>query len=506
MPRRFILTTAALLLAAGTSFAEVALASPFTSHMVLQRDQPVPVWGTAAPGEQVSVDLAGETLNTTADSSGKWRVSLEPLPASSDGRALIVRGSQTSKPLILDDVLVGEVWLASGQSNMDFRISKARAPWAGVHDEEKEIAAANCPLIRIFTGEPIRAYQPQDRVPGEWQVCSPQTAPNFSAVAYYFARELQKELNVPVGVVVLSYGASCAQAWIRRDAILADGELRAQLDRFDGQVSSYRPATVKEIADWQTAADKAKAAGKRAPRKPGQDPVQDQHNPTVLYNGMIAPIVPFAIRGVVWYQGESITEPKALFPRWNATLIQDWRKLWGRELPFYFCQLAALDNTSNSPQVREWQAQALELPNTAMVVTIDVGDRANVHPKKKQPVGERLARIALARDYGRSIEYSGPLMSRIDAEGSTFRIHFSHTGTGLVSRGGELRTFEICGPDGAFVPAVARIDGATVVVRNGTVPKPVGVRYAWANYPEGANLFNAEGLPAAPFRINVGKR
>lgn len=501
--RRAVLALACLAAASLRTSAEVQLASPFSSHMVLQREMPVPVWGKAAQGERVTVEFGGQSKTATADSSGAWRVDLDPLTASAEPRTFLARGSQTEAPVRLDDVLVGEVWLGSGQSNMDFRISKARASWAGVDDEEKVIAEARHPLIRIFTGDPVRAYTPQATLPGTWQVCSPETAPNFSAVAYFFARELQSEINVPVGIVVLSYGASCAQAWIRRDVMEQDPEFKTVLDAFDASVRNFKPATDQELAAWREAADRAKADGRRAPRKPGQDPVQDQHNPTVLYNGMIAPVVPFALRGVLWYQGESITAPKELFPRWNEALIRDWRTLWGRELPFYFCQLAALENSSNSPQVREWQAEALRIANTAMVVTIDIGDRKNVHPKNKLEVGRRLARIALARDYGRKLEYSGPLFTSASRGGAALRIHFSHTSGGLVARDGTLKCFEVRGADGTWLPAEAKIDRDTVVVSAAAVAAPAAARYAWANYPEGANLFNGAGLPAAPFRTDA---
>jgi sialate O-acetylesterase len=485
--------------------AEVKLASPFTDHMVLQREMPIPVWGWADPGQQVTVSFAGQKQTATADTDGKWRVTLTPLTASAEPREFVVtsvnRKSETENRK-LRDVLVGEVWLGSGQSNMDFVISKKRQYFAGVINEEQEIAAANYPLIRMFTGKAAKAYTPQDTVGGEWLVCSPETVPGFSAVGYFFARELQKEIKVPVGIIVEAFGASCAHAWIRREAMLDDPAFKAVLDDFDARVKAFVPLTDEENKQWEEAAAKAKAEGKRAPRKPRNDPVQDQHNATVMFNGMIAPIVPYAMRGVLWYQGESITAPKELFPRWNELLITDWRKLWGRELPFYFVQLAALDNASNSPQVREWQSEALKLPHTGMVVTLDVGDKKDVHPHNKAPVGDRLARLALANVYGKKIEFSGPRFQSAAIEGGGVRVKFSHLGGGLVAKDGPLKTFEIAGADGKFVAADATIAGDTVVVKSPNVATPAAVRYAWANYPEGANLFNAAGLPAAPFRTD----
>ncbi|HEX2855466.1 MAG TPA: sialate O-acetylesterase [Opitutaceae bacterium] len=479
--------------------AEVKLASPFTDHMVLQREMPVPVWGWADPGEPVTVSFAGQKKSITAGTDGSWRVDLAALTASAEAREFTVTGKNT---ITLKDVLVGEVWLGSGQSNMDFVISKQRQYFAGVIDEEKEIAAANHPLIRMFTGKAAKAYTPQATVGGEWLVCSPETVPGFSAVGYFFARELQKDIKVPIGIITEAFGASCAHAWIRRDAMLGDPAFKAVLDDFDARVKAFAPLTDGENKQWEEAAAKAKAEGKRAPRKPRADPVQDQHNATVMYNGMIAPIVPYALRGVLWYQGESITAPKELFPRWNELLITDWRKLWGRELPFYFVQLAALDNASNSPQVREWQAEALKLPHTGMVVTLDVGDKKDVHPHNKAPVGDRLARLALANVYGKKIESSGPQFQSAAIEGAAVRVKFSHVGGGLVAKDGPLKTFEIAGADGKFAAADAKLDGDTVLVTSEAVAVPASVRYAWSNYPEGANLFNGAGLPAAPFRTD----
>ena len=500
---RVSLAVSSLLALASLGRAELKLASPFTDHMVLQRELPVPVWGWSGPGEKVTVEFAGQKKSATAAADGKWRVDLDPLTASSAPREFTVssvnRNSQVENRK-LQDVLVGEVWLGSGQSNMDFVISKKVKSFAGVENEEQEIAAANHPLIRMFTGKSAKAYTPQETVGGEWLVCSPETVPGFSAVGYYFARELQKELKIPVGIVTLSFGASCAQAWIRRDVMLGDPAFKAVLDRFDEQVKAYVPPSAAEVAQQQAAATQARAAGRTAPRGRA-DPVQDQHNPTVMFNGMIAPVVPYAIRGVLWYQGESITAPKELFPRWNELLIADWRKLWGRELPFHFVQLAALDNSSNSPQVREWQAEALKLPHTGMVVTIDVGDKKDVHPHNKAPVGDRLSRLALAQVYGRKIEFSGPQLTASTVENGAMKLKFSHA-QGLAAKGGAPVGFEVAGADGNYAPAEVKISGDTLTLTSVAVPAPVSARYAWANYPEGANLINAAGLPAAPFRTD----
>jgi sialate O-acetylesterase len=494
----------ALVLGTAASIRALELASPFTDHLVLQRELPVPVCGRAEPGERVTVNFAGKTASATADADGSWRLALPPLKTADEGQTLTVRGSQTREPLELHDVLVGEVWLASGQSNMDFTV--ARTPkyfFAGVQNEAEEVAAADFPKIRMFTGEWTKAYEPQTKIAGQWKLGTPENVREFSAVAWFYARALHRALGVPVGIVTMTYGASTAQAWIRREAIAADPRLKPLLDEFDAKVKAYVPPSEDDLQRWQKQVEEAKAVKKRSPRRPKPDPVQDQHNPTVMFNGMIAPIVSFAIRGVIWYQGESITPPRELFPVWTETLIRDWRKLWGREFPFYFCQLAAQNAASNDPEVRAWQAEALQLPNTGMAVTIDIGDATNVHPKNKQDVGARLARIALAKTYGQKIEFSGPELAGVESLGGALKLRFTHATGGLSDHGAPLKWFEVAGEDGAFHPATANIDGATVFVSSPDVAQPMKVRYAWAAYPEGCNLYNADGLPAAPFDASV---
>ena len=498
--------------------ATVELASPFTSHMVLQCDAKVPVWGWAAPGETVTVEFAGQKVITQAGADGLWRVNLAPLAASAESRVFTATGSQTAQPIVIDDVLVGEVWLASGQSNMDFSVSKKIKYFAGVTNEEAEIAAANYPLIRMFTGAFAKTYAPTNRVGGHWLVCSPETVPAFSAVGYFFARDLQREIKVPVGIITEAFGASTAEAWIRREALASDPLLKPMLESFDAKVQAFRTNPPPVVAaprsedvsarDTNSTSSSTNQLTVRRRRPPAvRDPVQDQHNATVLYNGMIAPILPYAIRGAIWYQGESIVggaAGRALYPHVQATLVRDWRALWAEgDFPFYIVQLAGQDADSNNPLVREAQATILKLPNTGMAVTTDIGERKNVHPKNKQDVGDRLSRIALAKVYGKSLEYSGPQYTSMAVEGDKIRLKFSHLGGGLVARGGPLKWFSIAGADGNFVPADASIDGDTVVVHSDAVSAPVAVRYAWVNYPEGCNLFNAAGLPAPQFRTDA---
>ena len=498
--------------------AQVKLASLFSDHMVLQSGVSVPIWGTAEPAEKVTIRFNRQTRSATADASGKWMLRLSKLKPGGPFQMTIAGNKIGEAPVVVKDVLVGEVWLGSGQSNMDFTVAKTtRHYFAGVNNEEQEVAAANYPNVRMFMGAWKNSYEPQTEVDGTWLVVSPENVREMSAIGYLFARDMQKELKVPFGIITEAFGASTAEAWTSRDALAAETQLAPLLADFDAKVTAYKkspPDMTAALKRWEEAAAKAKADGKTAPRRPGSgNPVQDQHNPTVMYNGMIAPVIPYAIKGVLWYQGEAINGGATgyrLYPLLQSTLIKDWRKRWGEgDFPFYVCQLAPLkswpnrpDTWYNNPDVREAQATVLAIPNTGMAVTIDIGDPVNIHPKNKQDVADRLARIALAKTYGRKIEYSGPIYDSMTTEGNAIRIHFTHSGGGLVAKAGDLKTFTIAGKDGRFVPATARIDRDTLVVSSTEIPEPASVRYAWDNYPEGANLYNAEGLPAAPFRTD----
>ncbi len=499
---RSILAPMFLMLTTATStLADVKPAALFSDHMVLQSGMQVPIWGTASPGERVTVTLNAQRQSTVAQANGKWLVRLNNLEAGGPFQ-MTLAGNNT---ITIRDVLIGEVWLGSGQSNMAFTVSKKLASYAGVINEEQEIAEANYPQIRMFTGKSAKTYEPQTEIQGEWLVCNPENVPAFSAVGYFFASDLQNEIRHPVGILTLAFGASTAEAWIRRETLAADPLLKPMLDHFDAAVQFYRanPAAPAEQAPKPPQTINARPG---PPPQQQRDPVQDQHYPTVLFNGMINPVIPYAIRGVIWYQGESIVggdEGVSLYGHVQATLIQDWRKLWGQgDFPFFIVQLAALDNISNNPRVREGQASVLSMPNTGMAVTIDIGDPKDVHPHNKQALGERLTRIALAKVYDRKIEYSGPVYESMKISGSTIQLSFSHLGGGLADKGGPLKWFTIAGADRKYVAAEARIEGDTIVVSNAQLTMPLAVRYAWDNDPEGCNLYNAAGLPAAPFRTD----
>jgi len=492
------LHAAALLVACSTAaFADVKPNRLFSDHAVLQSGMPVPVWGTADPGERVVVTLGMRKQSALAGADGRWMVKLGKMRPGGPF-SMTISGKNT---VVVNDVLVGEDWIGSGQSNMAFTVSKKVASYAGMLDEDKEIAAANYPQLRIFMAVTRKTYEPQTEIEGEWKIATPENAPAFSAVAYLFGRNLNQALKEPVGMIVVAFGASTAEAWISRPVLAADPQLQPMLDRFDDLYRFYEshPNTTTDQAPPSPQTINAR------PGKPGplRDPVQDQHQPTVLYNGMLHPVIPFAIRGVIWYQGESIVNGKAgvaLYPHVMETLVKDWRAEWGEgNFPFYFVQLPPLKNTSNNPMVREGQAKLLALPNTGMAVTLDVGDPTNVHPKDKEPVGDRLSRIALANVYGRKMEFSGPVYTGIKVEGSNIVVTFTHA-EGLAGKGGALQWFQVAGADGIYTDATAQVKGDTVVVHSDQVPAPVSVRYAWDNYPQGANLVNSAGLPAAPFR------
>lgn len=483
-----------------TARAQVKPSRLFSDHAVLQSGMTVPVWGSAAPGEKVTVTFNGQKASATADAAGKWTVNLGKMTPGGP-YVMTIAGTNI---VTANDVLVGEDWIGSGQSNMAFTVSKKVASFAGMKDEDAEIAAANYPQLRVFMAKPVKAYDPQTEIDGDWKIATPENAPAFSAVGYLFGRDLNQALKVPVGIVVVAYGASTAESWVSRPVLFADPRTKAMVDRFDTLDAFYKehPGATTDQAPGAPQTLNARAS------KPGplKDPVQDQHQPTVLYNGMVRPIVHFAMRGVIWYQGESIVGGKeglALYPHVMETLVNDWRAEWGEgPFPFYCVQLPPLKNSSNNPLVREGQSKLLLLPNTGMAVTLDVGDPTNVHPKDKEPVGDRLSRIALAKVYGRKIEFTGPVYTGVKVRGSDLVLSFSHA-EGLAGKDGPLQWFQIAGSDGNYVDATATVQGQTVSVHSDQVAAPVSVRYAWDNYPQGANLVNGAGLPAAPFRTDA---
>jgi sialate O-acetylesterase len=478
--------------------AEVKLPALISDHMLLQQQVPVRIWGTASPGEIVKVSFEVQSRTATAGSNGKWEVFLSPIPAGGP-HELTVAASNT---ITVHDVLVGEVWVGSGQSNMEFPMSR-------VKDFEHEIPAANYPEIRLFTVKRIVAGEPADDVQGSWSACTPETVKNFSAVAYFFGRELHQTRHLPVGLIHSSWGGTPAQSWTEKSFLEDDQNLHVYLTNWDKTLTDYpakKEAYDKEtLPKWEAEAAAAKKAGQKAPNRPAP-PIGPGHpnTPAGLYNGMIAPLTPYAIRGVIWYQGESNASANEarLYRRLFPAMIESWRKQWAEgSFPFYFVQLANYQTNGWWPVLRESQTETLELAHTGQALAIDVGNRTDIHPTDKQTVGHRLALIALARTYGEQIVDSGPAFKEMTVDGNEATIWFDSVGKGLEAKGGAPTGFAIAGPDQKFVPATARIVDNRVVVSSPEVKEPKAVRYAWADYPM-ANLYNREGLPAVPFRTD----
>ncbi|HEY1262958.1 MAG TPA: sialate O-acetylesterase, partial [Terriglobales bacterium] len=463
---------------------------------VVQRGLPVHVWGMASPGEAITAGFRGESRSATADALGRWSLYFSPGEAGGPFPLTI----QGSNKIALSDILVGDVWVASGQSNMEF-------PMTELTNAQSEIAAAQYPQIRLFRVEHNPADYPVENVTAKaWTACTPETAAESSAVAYFFARDLQKKIGVPIGLMETFWGGTPAESWTSLPALSADAALMPVFAARAQMVTSQSTTALqleKAEHDYAQSLAASKAQGTPPPAWLPWHPDFRAWAPAALYNGMIAPLTPFAIRGVIWYQGEANTDPlrAPLYSRLLPTMIRDWRNAWGEgDFPFLLVQIANWnsDPQDDWPEVRDAQRRTLALRNTAMAVSIDIGDPVDIHPKNKQDVGARLALGARAIAYGEKIEYSGPLFRQLTREGHSLRVWFDHAG-GLTARGGVPKGFEIASADRKFVPAAATIENAGVVVSSPNVPDPVYVRYGWAPNPD-CNLYNAAGLPASPFQ------
>jgi len=506
-----VLSATLLGLACQEARAEVKLHPLFTDGLVLQQGIQCPVWGTADPDEKVHVVLntGSQTMAAepaAAGSDGKWRTAFQALKAGGPF-TLTVKGKNT---ITLKDVYVGEVWVASGQSNMEMALQSC-------FEAKKDIEHSENPKIRLFTVPKNPQDKPVDTVNAHWVECGPNTAGHFSAVAYYFGRDLQKALNVPVGLIHSSWGGTVAEAWATRESLESNPTLKPMVDayekRYPEDIANYKKTLERykdDLDKYKQAAAKAKEEGKKAPMPPKapNDPTRNPNRPCVLYDGMIHPLQPYAIRGAIWYQGESnagrAEEYKTLFP----VMIQSWRDSWKQgDFPFLFVQLAPYHAISKEPtdtdwaRLREAQLQTLKLPRTGMAVITDVGDEKDIHPRKKEPVGARLALAARDIAYGEKITCSGPEYESLKVADGKAILGFKHIGRGLEARDGELTGFTIAGPDKQFHNAKARIQGDKVIVWSEEVKEPVAVRFGWANYPV-VNLWNKDGLPASPFRTD----
>ncbi|SUS06561.1 Sialate O-acetylesterase [uncultured Defluviicoccus sp.] len=499
-PRSTLCVLLSILLPIGLLRADVTLAPLFTDHAVLQREQPVPVWGAASAGERVVVTFAGQTAETVADPTGHWRVTLQPMPASAESRNLVARGTNA---VTITDVLVGEVWLASGQSNMERPIDKT-------FDAAIDIpGSTRYPLIRHFKVAHQVAETPTVTGGGQWQLPGSETTGQFTAVGYYFARDLLDLLHVPIGIINSTWGGTPVESWTDPVTAHDNPAFAAVHQRWQKTLADYPHAKAAYDAELRAWQEQKAAAGNRpfskpAPRAPAGP--GHQFTPSGLYNGMIAPLIPYALRGAIWYQGEANAGRAGEYQALFSALITGWRRDFAQgDFPFYWVQLANF--RAGAPErtpwasLREAQTQTLALPNTGQAVIIDLGDANDVHPRDKRDVGRRLARLALHRTYGMKLVDSGPVMAAVTREGPVYRVEFKNIADGLINPRNTLTGFELAGADRVFHAAEARLADNTVLVSSRDVPDPVAVRYAWRNSPD-AGLFNSEGLPAVPFRTD----
>jgi sialate O-acetylesterase len=460
--------------------AQVVLPPFFNCNMVLQQGIPIPVWGWASPGEKVSVTFNNKTVTTKTGKDGKWKVSLQSMNYGGPYN-MVIKGKNLRT---IENILIGEVWVCSGQSNMEFNLSSAL-------NGQAEIATSDYPEIRLFTVKKRIAQTPQeDLEEGEWWQCSPVSSPKFSAVAYFFGRALYLNLKVPIGLINTSWGGTVAETWTSPETIAKNPDFASKLEDLKKL----------DIADYNQKNEK-----KLGPNA----------YPTLLYNGMINPLVPYGIKGAIWYQGEGNAGRAFQYRRVFSDMIKDWRTQWEQgDFPFLFVQLANFMKADSLPaestwaELREAQTMALSLPKTGMASAIDVGDALDIHPKDKQTVGKRLALSALKVAYNQNIENQGPVYSSMKASGNKIEITFDHVGKGLLAKDkyGYLKGFTISGSNHKFYWAKAVINGTnTIQVSSPDVAEPVAVRYGWANNPDDANLYNSDGLPAYPFRTDKWK-
>ncbi len=516
MKTRLSPALAAFLGCSVAAFADVKLPALISDNMVLLQDAKTNVWGTADAGEKVTVTLDGKSVSTAADQDGKWSVKLEGLKPGT-GKEMTIAGKNTET---IENVAIGEVWIASGQSNMEFGVK-------GAINSEKEIASAKFPDIRVFTVTKKGSATPLDDCTGKWKVATPETVGHFSAVGYFFIRELHQKLKMPVGLIHTSWGGTPCETWIPESGMNSNPRFgdhwKKKMDAYPAAKAEYD----KQLAAFKEAAEKAKVEGKPAPRPPRapEGPASLNGAPSGLFNGMIAPVTPYTIRGAIWYQGESNAGPTNrgnmdLYGQLFPTMILSWRYEFAKaqnvsrdetEFPFLFVQLANFhprrDESADSywAQIREAQTGTLEIPRTGMAVAIDVGEANDIHPKNKQEVGRRLSLCALAQVYFQEMEYNGPMYGGMQIEEGKVRLNMSHAQDLKTTDGGPIKGFALAGADKKFHWATAEIDHDHIVVSSPQVPEPVAIRYGWADNPD-LNLVNGAGLPASPFRSDKWKQ
>ena len=480
----------------------VKLASLFKDNSVLQRNKEINIWGKADSGEKITVSLGSQTKTTFADAGNNWQVKLAPMIAGGPYQLRI-------NEITIKNILIGEVWLCSGQSNMGLTVKNAA-------NGSEEIAKADYPMIRLFSVKSSVRDTEQFYCKGSWVECSPKTIGNFSAAAYYFGRELFKELKVPIGLIQSCVGGTAAECWMDKKVLESDQLFKPILAKWEEKLKNYplelsvfRENYKSLIEKWQEDSVIAIKDGRMPPRKPSEpDGPGSRNTPSGFYNGMIAPLIPYTIQGVIWYQGEANVKRPYQYRKLFPALINSWREKWGiGDFTFYYVQLPNLNrepepSKSGWAELRESQLLSLSVPNTGMVTSIDIGESINLHPKNKQEVGRRLALLAEAKTYNINIEYSGPVFKSMKIDGSLIRLTFDNCAEGLIAKGsGNLTGFTIASDDKKFLPAEAKIEGKEILVQNSNINSPVAVRYAWADDPK-CNLFNSALLPASPFRTD----
>ncbi len=498
-----------------TLLAELSLPHFFSDHMVLQREREAAIWGKADPKAEITASFKGSTVNATTGADGKWHLAVPTGGADANGSTLTITSGNDK--VEIQDVLVGEVWFASGQSNMFFTMDRVPA-------YEELIAKTNLPGLRMFNAPLVTAVENQDDIEGEWSSATPETVPGYSAVAFFFARKLHLDLDIPVGVLKSCWGGKPVETFTSREALLTLPGTKKMVEATLGADETYDPEQAQKgyearLAQWEAAfaewrkvpADKRGRLAKKP--TPPKRPLDTEGQPGVLYASMIHPFTGYTMRGAIWYQGEGNAKPGAVpYDQTLPLMIRDWRERWGDDFSFYFAQLANYRAPSTEPGTPDYWALLQDrmrlvldtTPKTGMAVINDIGEADDIHPKNKLDVGERLARWALSEDYGREIVVSGPLFKDAHFNDGEVLVTFDHCGEGLKSRnGGPLKRFEIAGEDRIWHWANARIENDfDLIVSSPKVKKPAAVRYAWASNPEGANLVNSEGLPTSVFRTD----
>jgi sialate O-acetylesterase len=496
-PKLFVLLAAAI---PGIILAETKPDALFSKHAVLQQGVEVPVWGTAPAGQEVTVEIAGQKVAGKASEKGRWEVRLKSL-ATGGPHTMTITGDTVSK---IEDVLVGEVWVCSGQSNMGRTVVPPEQVQPRFAYWEEAAAKANFPQIREFKVQGGAKDDPQTATAGEWKVCTPETVKGFTAVGYFFARDLTTARGqVPVGLITAAVGATGAASWVSRETLASDPKLKGTLDRQEKSKAEFpekQKAYAAELAGYEEKKAEAERNGGVPPKKPAdlRNPFTDAYRPTGYYNSKIAPLLPYAISGVLWYQGENNRGHAQEYEVMFSSLIRDWRTAWGQgEFPFFFVQLPPHKGTS--PEFRETQRKvSLAVPNTAIVVTTDCGDPEDIHPPNKEPIGVRLAAMARGLVYGEKVTTAGPEFSKIEIVDGKAVVTFANS-DGLTAKGGDARGFEIAGADRKYFPATAVVEKDRVILSSPEVPQPAQARFAWSNSPD-VNVFNGAGFPMIPFQ------